>query len=208
VLTLLPAVPPSDWTIDVTQTTGSQGALARVAIAAVQPTDTTFTLTSSNPAVAFMSPTALISAGAIAAGVLVFTNPPSVSTPVTLTVSGGGISKSVTLTVNPFATPPPPPPPPPGPLAAPALLSPAASARFAPNASVAFDWGDVAGAASYTFQVSSSSTFTTTLVNSTVTASALSTSFPATGDRFWRVRANKADGTAGTWSAARAFRIK
>jgi hypothetical protein len=208
VLTLLPAVPPSDWTIDVAQTTGSGGATARVAIAAVQPTDTTFTLTSSNPAVAFMSPTALISAGAIAAGVLVFTNPPSVSTTVTLTVSGAGVSKSVTLTVNPFATPPPPPPPPPGPLAAPALLSPASSARFAPNTSVAFDWGDVTGAASYTFQVSSSSGFTSTLVNSTVTASALTTSFAATGDRFWRVRANKPDGTAGTWSAARAFRIK
>jgi hypothetical protein len=208
VLTLLPAVPPSDWTIDVAQTTGSQGALARVAIAAVQTTDTTFTLTSSNPAVAFMSPIATIPAGAIAAGVLVFTNPPSVSTTVTLTVSGAGVSKSVTLTVNPFATPPPPPPPPPGPLAAPALLSPAASARFAPNVSVAFDWADVVGAATYTLQVSSSSSFTTTLVNSTVTASALSASFPATGDRFWRVRANKPDGTAGTWSAARAFRIK
>ena len=205
VLTLLPAVPPSDWTIDVTQTTGSQGALARVAIAAVQPTDTTFTLTSSNPAVAFMSPVATVSAGTLAAGVLVQSVAPTVATIVTLTVSGAGVSKSVTLTVNPFAAPP---PPPPGPLAAPALLSPAASARFAPNVSVAFDWADVVGAATYTFQVSSTSGFTSTLVNSIVTASAITTSFPATGDRFWRVRANKADGTAGTWSAARAFRIK
>jgi hypothetical protein len=152
-----------------------------------------------------MSPTATIPSGAIAAGVLVQTVPPTVATTVTLTVSGGGVSKSVTLTVNPFAAPP---PPPPGPLPAPALLSPAASARFAPNVSVAFDWADVAGAATYTFQVSSTSAFTTTLVNSTVAASAITTSFPATGDRFWRVRANKPDGTAGTWSAARAFRIK
>jgi hypothetical protein len=73
---------------------------------------------------------------------------------------------------------------------------------------VAFDWADVVGAGSYTFQVSSTSGFTSTLVNATVSASAFSTSFPATGDRFWRVRANKPDGTAGTWSAASAFRIK
>jgi hypothetical protein len=198
-LTLLPGVPPSEWTVDVPQTTGSTGAFARVAIAATQATDTTFTLTSSNPAVASMNTAVTIPAGAIAGGVIVSTFAPAVPTTVTLTVSGAGISKSVNLVVNPF---------PAAPLAAPSLVSPAASARFAPNAAIAFDWGDVVGAASYTIQVGTTSAFTSTLVNQTVVASALSTSLAATGDRFWRVRANRADGSAGAWSAARAFRIK
>jgi predicted secreted protein len=198
-LTLLPAVPPSEWTVDLAQTTGSQGAFARVAIAELQTTDQTFTLTSSNPAVASMNTAVTISAGSPHAGVIVTTYAPTVPTTVTLTVSGAGVSKSVTLVVNPYPT---------SPLAAPSLVAPAASARFAPNAAIPFDWADVAGAASYTLQVGTSSAFTSTLVNQTVTLSRLTTSLAATGDRFWRVRANRADGSAGAWSAARSVRIK
>jgi hypothetical protein len=199
VLTLTPAVPPTEWTIDRTQTTGSEGAFARVAIAAAQSTDLTFTLTSSNTSVATMNTSVLIPAGSLQAGVLITTTPPSAPSTVQLTVSGGGVAKSVSLLVNPFPT---------APLSAPSLLAPAASARFAPGAPITFDWGDVTGAASYTLQVSASSAFTATLIDRTVPASQLSVSLPTTGDRFWRVRANRADGSGGTWSAARAIRVK
>jgi hypothetical protein len=73
---------------------------------------------------------------------------------------------------------------------------------------VSFDWSDVAGAASYTLQVSSSSAFTTTVLERTVTASQVAAALTATGDRWWRVRASRADGSAGAWSAVRTFRVK
>jgi hypothetical protein len=199
-LTLTPAVPPTEWTIDRTQTTGSQGASARVAIAAAQSTDQSFTLTSSDPAVAWTSQkTVTISAGTLQAGVLVLSSAPSASTTVTLTVSGGGVSRTVSLVVNPY---------PPAPLPAPSLLSPAAAARFAPTQSIPFDWSDVAGAVSYTLQVSSTSTFASTVLDRTVTPSQLTATLPTTGDRFWRVRANRSTSSGGAWSAVRTLRVK
>jgi hypothetical protein len=56
--------------------------------------------------------------------------------------------------------------------------------------------------------VSSSSAFTTTVLERTVTASQETAALTATGDRWWRVRANRAGGAAGTWSAARTFRVR
>jgi hypothetical protein len=198
-VTLQPGVPPAEWTLESTTATGSQLVSARVAIAGVQTTDTTFNLTSSDPAVAQMSPTTTISAGAVAVAVLVHTTNPAVPTTVTLSVSGSGVTKTATLTVNPIPL---------APLPAPSLLAPAAAARFAPNQAVPFDWSDVAGAATYTLQVGSSSTFGTIVLTRTVTASQLSVALTAAGDRSWRVRANRADGSAGAWSAVRSVRIK
>ncbi|MEA2317859.1 MAG: hypothetical protein QOD44_2048 [Solirubrobacteraceae bacterium] len=201
-LTLTPGVPPDVWTVEQLETTGSGGSTARVAIAEIQTKDTTFNLTSSNPDIAFMSPVVTIPAGSPHAGVLIQTRNPATTTTVTLSVSGGGVTKTATLTVKPMPTAPPPP------LAAPTLVAPANSARVAPGQSVTFDWSDVANAASYTLQVSSSSAFTTTVLDRTVTASQVAAALTATGDRFWRVRANRADGSAGTWSAVRSFRVK
>ena len=197
-LTLDPGVPPAEWTVDPVTTIGSQGSSARVAIAAIQTTDVTFTLTSSDPNIAWMAPTVTIPAGSPHAGVLVLTTNPAATTIVTLSVSGAGVSKTATLTVNPIPL---------GPLPAPTLLSPASGARFAPGQSVPFDWADVPNAASYTLQVSSASTFTSILLERSSTLSQVTASFAATGDRFWRVRANRPDGSAGGWSAVRSFRV-
>ncbi|MEA2229661.1 MAG: hypothetical protein QOF04_3291, partial [Solirubrobacteraceae bacterium] len=106
------------------------------------------------------------------------------------------------ITVRPIATTPP------SPLPAPTLAAPAASARVTAGQSVAFDWSDVTNAASYTLQVSSSNAFTTTVLERTVTATQGAAAFTATGDRWWRVRASRADGSAGAWSAVRTFRVK
>ncbi len=198
-LTLEPGVAPAEWTVTPVTTTGSEGSSARVAIAQIQSTDVTFNLTSSDPAVARMAPTVTIPAGSPHAGVLILTTNPSATTTVTLSVSGAGVTKTATLTVNPIPL---------SPLPAPTLLSPASGARFAPGASVPFDWGNVANAATYTFQASSTSTFTSILLERSSTASQVAASFTATGDRFWRVRANRPDGSAGTWSTARSFRVK
>jgi len=197
-LTLQPGVPPTEWTLDPVVTTGSQGSSARVAIAQIQTTDVTFTLTSSNPDVARMAPTVTIPAGSPHAGVLILTTNPAAATTVTLSVSGSGVTKTATLSVNPIPL---------SPLPAPALQSPASGARFTAGQSVSFDWGDVPNAASYTLQVSASSTFTSILLERSSTPSQIATTFAATGDRFWRVRANRVDGSPGSWSAVRSFRI-
>jgi predicted secreted protein len=201
-ITLEPGVAPDVWTVEQAQVTGGQGASARVAISALQTKDVTFNLTSSNPDVAFMSPIVTISAGSPHAAVLIHTRNPSQPTTVTLSVSGAGVTKTGTLTVNPMPVAPP------APLAAPSLVAPAASARVTAGQSVTFDWSDVSGAGSYTLQASSSSAFTTTVLERTVTASQAAASFTATGDRWWRVRAIDPGGAPGTWSAARAFRVR
>ena len=117
----------------------------------------------------------------------------------TISVSGAGVTKSALLTVNPFPT---------APMPAPTLLSPANNSRFARGQTVAFDWSDVTGAASYTIQVSTSSTFGTTVVNQTVGVSAFSSATLPAATLFWRARGNDTAGNAGTWSASRSFRVK
>jgi hypothetical protein len=198
-VTLQPGVPPAVWTLERTTTTGSEGSNARVAIDTVQPTDTTFTLTSSNPDIAFMSPTVTIPAGSPHAGVLIHTRNPAAPTAVTLSVSGGGATKSAVLTVNPIPL---------APLAAPSLVGPGSGSRFSVGQAIPFDWSDVPDAASYTLQVGSTSTFGTVVLTRTVTASQVSAALTAAGDRSWRVRANRSVGSAGAWSAVRSIRVR
>ena len=198
-VTLQPGVPPAVWTLDPTTTTGSEGSSARVAIDVLQSTDTTFTLTSSNPDIAFMSPTVTIPAGSPHAGVLIQTRNPAAPTTVTLSVSGGGVTKSAVLTVNPIPL---------APLPGPSLVTPANGARFSVGQVIPFDWSTVADAATYTLQVGTTSTFATVVLTRTVTASQLSVALTASGDRAWRVRANRSDGSPGAWSAVRSIRIR
>ncbi len=198
-LVLNPGVPPATWTLERTTTTGSEGSNARVAIDAVRTTDTTFTLTSSNPDIAFMSPTVTIPAGSPHAGVLVHTRNPAAPTAVTLSVSGGGGTKSAVLTVNPIPL---------APLPAPSLVAPANGSRFDAGRTIPFDWSNVTNAASYTLQVGTTSTFGTVVLTRTVTTSQVSAALTGSGDRSWRVRANRSDGSAGAWSAVRSIRIR
>jgi hypothetical protein len=116
------------------------------------------------------------------------------------------VSRSTTLTVTPASTTP---PPSSDPLSAPSLVSPAADARFSPGTSITFDWTDVSGAASYTIQIDDSETFSTPqLVNLNTTASQFTTNTLPTIRMWWRVRANSASGTPGSWSPARRFEVK
>ncbi len=108
-----------------------------------------------------------------------------------------------TATPAPSATPTPP-----ATLPAPSQLAPAADSRFLPGTNITFDWSDVTGAASYTIQVSDSDTFPSQIVNQTVTTSQFSTSTLPTKTMWWRVRANNASGTPGTWSSVRRFEVK
>jgi hypothetical protein len=197
-LTLTPQQPPASLTIDPTSTTGTNGSSGRVALASTTSTDVQILLQSSNPAVASVPTSVTVPAFAAAAGFSIATSSVTAPTTVTVSASGGGVTKTATLTVNPV---------PPAPLAAPQLLSPTDSARFSVGQSITFDWSDVSNAASYTIQISTSSSFTSTVVNQTVPASQFATSSLPKADLFWRVRANDAAGNPGAWSAARAFRV-
>jgi hypothetical protein len=141
-----------------------------------------------------------VTAGASNATFGVNTSAVTANTSVTITATFGGVSRTTTLTVTPAST---------GSLPAPSLLSPAADARFSPGTSITFDWTDVSGAASYTIQIDDSDTFAAPLlVNQNTTVSQFTTSTLPTVRMWFRVRANSASGTPGSWSPARRFEVK
>jgi hypothetical protein len=83
----------------------------------------------------------------------------------------------------------------------PTLLSPANGAT-SQNLLPPFDWSDATNATSYTLQVSTSSTFSTYIINQTVSSSAFtpSTNLPNNATLYWRVRGKNASGSS-PWSA-------
>ena len=94
-------------------------------------------------------------------------------------------------------------------LIAPTLSSPASDARFSRGASVAFNWSDVAGAASYTIEIDSSESFSAPLTFTQVTTVSQLTVGSLPAQRlWWRVRANGTAGNAGPWSSTRRFELK
>ncbi|HEX9487937.1 MAG TPA: hypothetical protein VF976_12790 [Gemmatimonadales bacterium] len=112
-VTLLPQPPPVSVTLSPASTVGQGGSsFATVSISSPQSTDTTFQVTSSNPAVAPVPGSMIVPAGVTNGGFNVFTSAVSVETAVTISVSGGGVTRTATLTVTPSAAPPPPPPSP------------------------------------------------------------------------------------------------
>ena len=198
-VTLTPQQPPSSLTLSPTSTTGAGGSsFATVTIASPASTDQVLQVTSSNPSIASVPSGVTIPAGSTTGGFNIFTTSVSVQTVVTISVSGGGVTKTASLTVNPTAAPPPPTP------TAPALLSPASNAKVAQP--IDFDWSDVSGATSYELQIDDSSNFTAPLtLSQTVSVSqATVTGLPAQR-LFWRVRAFNSAGVAGPFSASRRF---
>jgi hypothetical protein len=110
-VTLTPQQPPASLTLDPTSVVGQSGSsFGLVTIASPLPFGgpaQTFALSSSHPAIASVNNSVQIPAGSDRGGFNVFTSAVSVQTVVTISVSGGGVTKSATLVVNP-STPPPP----------------------------------------------------------------------------------------------------
>jgi hypothetical protein len=110
-VTLTPQPAPTGLTLSPTSTVGTGGSsFGRVTIASAQATDTTFQLTSSNPAVASVNGSVVVPSGTTAGGFNVFTSHVATETVVTISVTGGGVTQSAQLTVTPDSSPPPPPP--------------------------------------------------------------------------------------------------
>jgi len=161
-------------------------------------------VSSANASVAAVPASVTVAAGASTATFNVTTSAVTANTSVVITATYAGVSRTATLTVTPASSTP----PSTDPLPAPSLVSPAADARFNPGASITFDWTDVSGAAGYTIQIDDSDTFATPLVNQGTTASQFTTNTLPTIRMWWRVRANSASGTPGSWSSARRFEVK
>jgi hypothetical protein len=160
------------------------------------------TLSSANTAVVSVPASVTVAAGASSATFSVNTSGVTANTSVTITATYGGVSRTTTLTVTPASTST-------SPLPAPSLISPAADARFLPGTSITFDWTDVSGAASYTIQIDNEESFATPqVVNVNTTVSQFTTSALPTTRMWWRVRANSASGTPGSWSSIRRFEVK
>jgi hypothetical protein len=104
-LTLTPQGQPASISLSPSSVSGSAGSFATVTMAAPSSTDQIFQVSSSNPSLAGVSNSVLISAGNTTGGITINTAPVSVQTLVTISVSGGGVTRSATLTLNPAVAP-------------------------------------------------------------------------------------------------------
>lgn len=101
-LTLTPQGQPATISLNPSSVTGISGSFATVTIASPAVVDQIFQVSSNNPAVTVPG-SVLIPAGVTAGGFNIGTAAVSAQTLVTISVSGGGVTKSATLTLNPSA---------------------------------------------------------------------------------------------------------
>lgn len=104
-ITVTPQGQPSAITLSPASVTGSGGSTALVSMAAAATTDQFFSVTSSNPSVAQIGNEVSIPAGSTRGSASIFTQPVNTQTLVTISVTGGGITRSTTLTLNPQVAP-------------------------------------------------------------------------------------------------------
>jgi hypothetical protein len=195
-VTLTPQLPPETLTLTPTSVVGTGGSsFGRVTVATPPSSDLLLPLTTSHPSIAQINTAVVIPAGSTQGGFNISTSPVSVPSDVTISVSGGGVTRSAILTVTPDS------PPTPG---TPTLLSPARDATVAQP--VTFDWNDVANATSYEIQVDNTSTIAAPFVASRiVTASTASIGGLPAQRLWWRVRARNSAGVFGSFSSTRRF---
>jgi hypothetical protein len=104
-LTITPQGQPASIALSPAAVTGTAGSFATVTMAASSATDQIFQVSSSNPAAAGVPGSVMISAGSTTGGIAINTAPVSTQTLVTISVSGGGVTRSATLTLNPAVAP-------------------------------------------------------------------------------------------------------
>ena len=112
-VTPVPAAPSlTSVTVNPTSVTGGAGSTGTVTLTAAAPSGGAIVgLSSSNAPVASVPASVTVTAGAVSANFAIGTTTVMVSTPVTITATFGGATRTSTLSVNPAAAPPPPPPP-------------------------------------------------------------------------------------------------
>jgi hypothetical protein len=104
--TLTPQQPPASLTLSPSSTTGAAGSSGTVTLASPAPNDVELPITSSNPSVAQVNNFVTVPAGSTTGGFNINTVAVPAQTTVTISVSGAGVTKTATLTVNPAGSPP------------------------------------------------------------------------------------------------------
>jgi hypothetical protein len=104
--TLTPQPAPTSITLDPTTTSGSSGSFGRVTAADPRDADVTFSLSTSRPDLVTIPNSVTVPQFAAAGGFNIGTSPVSTKTLVTISVSGGGVTLSATLTLDPVAVGP------------------------------------------------------------------------------------------------------
>ena len=117
-LTVTPNTPGADATLtnlslSPTSVAGGSGAQGAVVLAAAATANVSVALSSANPGVAAVPASVIVPTGSQTAVFGISTTAVSASTPVTISATLNGVTKTATLTVTSAAPPPPPPPPPP-----------------------------------------------------------------------------------------------
>jgi hypothetical protein len=106
--TLTPQPPPTSITLDPATTSGSSGSFGRVTAADPRDADVTFSVSTSRPDLVTIPSSVTVPQFAAAGGFNIGTSPVDTKTLVTISVSGGGVTLSATLTLEPVASAPPP----------------------------------------------------------------------------------------------------
>jgi hypothetical protein len=104
-LMLTPQGQPASIALSPASVTGSTGTFATVTMAAASATDQTLQISSNNAAASLTATVVLIPAGSTTGGFFINTAPVSAQTLATISVSGGGVTRSATLTLNPAVAP-------------------------------------------------------------------------------------------------------
>jgi hypothetical protein len=104
-LMLTPQGQPASIALSPASVTGSTSTFATVTMAAASATDQTLQISSSNPAASLTATSLLIPAGSTTGGFFINTAAVSAQTLATISVSGGGVTRSATLTLNPAVAP-------------------------------------------------------------------------------------------------------
>ncbi len=104
-ITVTPQGQPASISLSPATITGSGGTNAVVTMAAPAGTDQFFQVSSSNPTLAQVGNEIMIPAGSTSNGMQITTGLVKTQTVVTISVTGGGVTRSANLTLNPSATP-------------------------------------------------------------------------------------------------------
>jgi hypothetical protein len=104
-LTITPQGQPASIVLSPASVSGTSGTSATVTIAAPAATDQIFQISSSNAAASLTANAVTIPAGSTTGGFFINTASVSTQTLATISVSGGGVTRSATLTLNPVVAP-------------------------------------------------------------------------------------------------------
>ena len=190
------AVTLSSLALNPSSVSGGSPSQGTVTLSGAAPAGGAAVTVSSGGSAASVPTTVTVPAGATTASFAITTSSVTSSTPVTITASFGGATRTATLTVTAPAPPPTP--------SAPTLVSPANQATVALPATL--DWSDVSAAASYVIHIDDSSTFSAPrVVEQTVTASQFTVTSLAIRQHWWRVRGVNSAGPPAPWSSVRSF---